>query len=63
MNNTQFKTTGHVEPVYDEDGIVKAYYVGRKDRGRIYLSRLIEEYMVAGNTVAIDRWGSPWVKK
>jgi len=63
MNNTQFKTTGQIEPVYDEDGAVKAYYVGRKNRGRIYLSRLIEEYMVPGNTVAIDRWGSPWVKK
>lgn len=63
MNNTQFKTAGRVEPIYDKKGLVKAYYVYREGRGPLHLSRLIDEYTIAGATVAIDRWGQPWVRK
>jgi hypothetical protein len=63
MNNTQFKTTGRVEPIYDKDGLVKAYYVYREGRGPLHLSLLIDEYTVPDVTVAIDRWGRPWVRR
>lgn len=58
-----FVTAGTVDPVYDDDGKIRYYNVGRKDMGTICLTYLLEEYYTAGIHVIIDGWGSPWIKK
>lgn len=60
MNKT-FVTTGEVTPIY-RDGVVWAYYVGRKDMEPVHLLNNIGAYYEEGNTVMIDSYGHPWVK-
>ena len=56
-----FKTTGNVEVVRRKDGSVKNYYVGREGSEAINLQICISAYRTAGNLVAIDSHGRPWV--
>lgn len=56
-----FKTTSEVEVVRREDGSVKNYYVGREGGEPMYSLHCIEAYHTAGNLVAIDSHGRPWV--
>jgi hypothetical protein len=63
MMYAQFKTTGQVEPIIDQEGNTVGYYVGRKNQGRIRLSRMIVEMFDSDNTIMIDSLGSFWVKK
>jgi hypothetical protein len=62
MNNTAFKTAGKIRPVYNENNKIKGYYVERQNTGPIFVNDVINAYYKKGSTVAIDRWGRPWVK-
>jgi hypothetical protein len=63
MTYVKFKTSGRVDQITDDEGNVIGYYIGRKDSGRIRLSRVIAEMFDSDNSIMIDPWGSIWVKK
>ncbi len=58
-----FKTTGTVFNVYDMEGNVVGYKVGREGMKPIRLARCIDEYLSPGNKIHIDTHGNPWVQK
>ena len=58
-----FKTSGHVETALNDDGEIAHHLIGRKGAEPITVHYVIEEYYDEGNSIYIDRYGSPWVKK